>query len=311
MELRPDAAAPRVTPGARRRAGCCCTCRTRARTCPRGSARTSCSTTRSSPPRSRRSPTTAPTRSPLAAAERAAVRPWVLVNPVSRFVVDVERFPDEREEMAAVGMGAVYTRGTRGQRIRRRRPRARRGAVGRVLPAVGPGRARELRRRGRRAVLLDVHSYPRDPLPYERHADGPRPPVCLGTDPAHTPSWLVAAARDGVRGVRGGPGQPVLRRLRARGRLRRPRSWWRSAATSTPPGRPSWWRALAGAGRRGDVTFARSAGLGPPPALPSMTWGSGSRDGGTWTCAAPRRPGLRADVDHPSVRERNPPCPRS
>src|SRR5512140_1808696 len=26
----------------------------------------------------------------LAAAERAAVRPWVIVNPVSRFVVDVE-----------------------------------------------------------------------------------------------------------------------------------------------------------------------------------------------------------------------------
>jgi N-formylglutamate amidohydrolase len=45
------------------------------------------------------------------------------------------------------------------------------------------------------AVLLDVHSYPREPLPYERHGEGPRPPVCLGADPAHTPSWLLAAAQ--------------------------------------------------------------------------------------------------------------------
>src|SRR5690348_13702131 len=133
-----------------------------------------------------------------AAAERAAVRPWLVVNPVSRFVVDVERFPDEREEMAAVGMGAVYTRGTRGQRIRPD-DAAHAGALlgayfrpwGRAVAGlVDTGRS----------VLLDVHSYPRDPLPYERHAEGPRPQVCLGTDPTHTPAWLVAAARAAFAG---------------------------------------------------------------------------------------------------------------
>jgi N-formylglutamate deformylase len=125
----------------------------------------------------------------LAAADRAAVRPWVVVNPVSRFVVDVERFPDEREEMAAVGMGAVYTRGTRGQRIRPDDPVHAEALLAAYFRPWGEAVAGLLA-----AVLLDVHSYPRDPLPYERHADGPRPQVCLGTDPVHTPSWLVAAA---------------------------------------------------------------------------------------------------------------------
>lgn len=132
------------------------------------------------------------------AADRARVRPVVLVNPVSRFVVDVERFPDAREEMAAVGMAAVYTHGTRGQRIRADDPAHRSALLAayytpwaqRVEAVV----AQRIATNGR-CVLLDVHSYPRDPLPYELHGDGPRPRICLGTDPVHTPPWLVDAAR--------------------------------------------------------------------------------------------------------------------
>lgn len=46
-----------------------------------------------------------------------------------------------------------------------------------------------------RAVILDVHSYPARPLPYELPPTGPRPPVCLGTDAFHTPPALLAHAR--------------------------------------------------------------------------------------------------------------------
>jgi N-formylglutamate amidohydrolase len=132
------------------------------------------------------------------AAERARLRPWVLVNPVSRFVVDPERFPDGREEMAAVGMAAVYTHGTRGQRIRAD-DRDHRDALLAAYyapwaDAVADLVDARLAATGR-AVLLDVHSYPSAPLPYELHADGPRPAVCLGTDPVHTPPDLVDAAR--------------------------------------------------------------------------------------------------------------------
>ena len=52
-------------------------------------------------------------------------------------------------------------------------------------------------------MIIDVHSYPTEPLPYELHGDGPRPPVCLGTDPFHTPAGLLAAAEDAFAGFGG------------------------------------------------------------------------------------------------------------
>ncbi|MFE2042878.1 N-formylglutamate amidohydrolase [Streptomyces sp. NPDC059477] len=131
------------------------------------------------------------------AAARAGVTPWRFVNRLSRLVVDPERFPDEREEMLAVGMGAVYTRTTHREALRADgtdpRPlieryfhpyaRAVADAVADRLAATG------------RAVIIDVHSYPTTALPYELHGEGPRPPVCLGTDAFHTPPELREAAR--------------------------------------------------------------------------------------------------------------------
>lgn len=132
------------------------------------------------------------------AARLSGLAPWRFVNRLSRLVVDPERFPDEREEMLAVGMGAVYTRTTHRGVLRpadtdpgplieqyfRPYARAMTEAVAGRLAAVG------------RAVIIDVHSYPSVALPYELHGAGPRPPVCLGTDSFHTPPELTAAARD-------------------------------------------------------------------------------------------------------------------
>ncbi|MEU8845686.1 N-formylglutamate amidohydrolase [Streptomyces sp. NPDC048564] len=131
-----------------------------------------------------------------AAAARASLTPWRFVNRLSRLVVDPERFPDEREEMLAVGMGAVYTRSTHRAELRpagtdaeplveryfRPYAKAMTAAVADRLAATG------------RAVIIDVHSYPTVRLPYELHGKGPRPPVCLGTDSFHTPPELLAAA---------------------------------------------------------------------------------------------------------------------
>ncbi|MEU6372752.1 N-formylglutamate amidohydrolase [Streptomyces sp. NPDC046909] len=133
-----------------------------------------------------------------AATQAAGTAPWRFVNRLSRLVVDPERFPDEREEMLAVGMGAVYTRTTRRAVLRpegfdpeplieryfRPYARAMTEAVADRLAATG------------RAVIIDVHSYPSEALPYELHGTGPRPPVCLGTDSFHTPPELLEAARE-------------------------------------------------------------------------------------------------------------------
>ncbi|MFF3335606.1 N-formylglutamate amidohydrolase [Streptomyces sp. NPDC002888] len=130
------------------------------------------------------------------AAQLSGVAPWRFVNRLSRLVVDPERFPDEREEMLAVGMGAVYTRTTHREALRPEDTdpgplvaryfhpyaRAMTDAVADRLAAAG------------RAVIIDVHSYPSEPLPYELHGAGPRPPVCLGTDSFHTPPELRDAA---------------------------------------------------------------------------------------------------------------------
>ncbi|MEU5099698.1 N-formylglutamate amidohydrolase [Streptomyces sp. NPDC020996] len=137
-----------------------------------------------------------------AAAGLAGVTPWRFVNRLSRLVVDPERFPDEREEMLSAGMGAVYTRTTHRAALRsadtdpeplieryfRPYARAMTDAVADRLAATG------------RALIVDVHSYPTAPLPYELHGAGPRPPVCLGTDSFHTPPGLLAAAREAFAG---------------------------------------------------------------------------------------------------------------
>ena len=136
------------------------------------------------------------------AAEAAAVQPWTFANRLSRLVVDPERFPDEREEMLAVGMGAVYTRTSAGKTLRPNDAAHHRALLSRYFHPYADAIAGLVDDRlsaAGRAVIIDVHSYPSEPLPYELHADGPRPPICLGTDAFHTPPWLLDAARTAFR----------------------------------------------------------------------------------------------------------------
>lgn len=128
------------------------------------------------------------------AATQVSPLPWLFVNRLSRLVVDPERLPDEREEMRQVGMGAVYTRTSGGLILRDADEQTERALLARFFTPYAEALAdlvdERLAATGR-AILVDLHSYPVRALPYERHQEAQRPPVCIGVDPDHTPAALL------------------------------------------------------------------------------------------------------------------------
>ena len=129
---------------------------------------------------------------------------------LSRLVVDVERFPGDEEEMNRVGMGVLYTHGSRRQEVRRP-SREDREALLHYFESYSATFAdlvtRTLRQHGR-AVIIDVHSYPTHPLPYELHAGERRPEICIGVDPFHTPKPLIEAVHGAFDGYEFGENEP-------------------------------------------------------------------------------------------------------
>lgn len=118
-----------------------------------------------------------------------------VVFPVSRLVVDPERFPDDHQEpMAAKGMGAVYRRTSDGRPLRKALSNQERrdliatyyqphhevltAAVQMALVARGC------------CLILDCHSFSSKPLPHEPDQSPDRPDICIGADEYHTPGWL-------------------------------------------------------------------------------------------------------------------------
>jgi N-formylglutamate amidohydrolase len=120
-----------------------------------------------------------------------------LVFPVSRLLVDVERFADDAEEpMAASGMGVLYRmthdlcplrrelssheRETLMERYYHPHHRSLTELVDQQLEHHG------------QALIIDCHSFPSRPLPYQGLDATSRdfPEICIGTDAYHTPNAL-------------------------------------------------------------------------------------------------------------------------
>ena len=121
--------------------------------------------------------------------------------PISRLVVDPERFLDDSQEvMASRGMGVIYTRTHDGQVLRDAPTAAERQAL--IERYYVPHHAALTQavlsalREHRQCLVVDCHSFPALPQPCGLDQSPDRPDICIGTDRFHTPAWLTSLAVD-------------------------------------------------------------------------------------------------------------------
>ena len=119
--------------------------------------------------------------------------PWaeIIEAEVSRIVVDVERYDDDsKEEMAEVGRGVLYTCDHQRKAIRKSLSQARRDEL---LDRYYRPHWEHLRAQAAGAILIDLHTYPAEPWPIERHTQGQRPEIDIGFTEGLTPAAWVDA----------------------------------------------------------------------------------------------------------------------
>jgi len=119
-----------------------------------------------------------------------------LVFPVSRLLVDPERFRDDAQEpMSSRGMGVVYTKTHHGRDLKS--DRVRKALVEEYYDphhAAMDAWASDRRRRHGRCLIIDCHSFPRTPLPCDLDQTASRPDICIGTSAVHTTDTVARVA---------------------------------------------------------------------------------------------------------------------
>ncbi|MDA0376726.1 MAG: N-formylglutamate amidohydrolase [bacterium] len=124
-----------------------------------------------------------------------------LVYPVSRLVCDPERFSDDAlESMSFKGMGMIYTKTSEGTMLRNTlSPQERQDLLERFYAphhaALEAMVQTELNTQGF-CLIIDCHSFSSKPLPHEPDQNPDRPDICIGTDPFHTPEWLLRSVEE-------------------------------------------------------------------------------------------------------------------
>ena len=115
-----------------------------------------------------------------------------IVNNYSRLVVDPERFENEEQEvMSSRGMGAIYTKTAYQQMLRRdMSSKEKEEMISTYFRPYHETLGKEVQKlleQFDRCLIIDCHSFPSKPLPYELDQSINRPDICIGSDPFHTP----------------------------------------------------------------------------------------------------------------------------
>jgi N-formylglutamate amidohydrolase len=123
-----------------------------------------------------------------------------VVFQISRLVVDPERFIDDQDEpLSDIGMGVIYTSTLNGELLREVPPGVRESLIGQYYTphhqALTKAAENEIQTTGR-AFIVDCHSFPSRPLPYEKDQDPHRPDICVGVEEFHSDLRFCKALLD-------------------------------------------------------------------------------------------------------------------
>ena len=140
----------------------------------------------------------------MQSAKNATLKPWLFINLLSRLVIDPERFPDERESMNEVGMGAVYTKTSAGKVLRLPKPTEEEALLRSYFHPYAAALSRLVGERlhaNGAVTIVDVHSYRPIGHPNGINHNQQRPALCIGTDQFHTPENLITGLKQAFQGI--------------------------------------------------------------------------------------------------------------
>lgn len=123
-----------------------------------------------------------------------------IICPVSRIVCDVERFyPDDKEYMSERGMGAIYTNDHNGN-VLREISEEHKAKLLKTYYYTYHTKLIEMTKdkltKFGKCLIVDAHSFPAKPLPYEIYQNPDRADICIGTDYFHTPEKMYRFLKD-------------------------------------------------------------------------------------------------------------------